>query len=135
MRYGIIITSNGYQDRDGEYVTTKALDAHVSRSYDGDDYIGDEDLLFYHDKSCKIGKIIGCGMVDGFLVELVEEIDTPTAKRVWDLWQKAPQWKWGASQGFYGKRRGDTFEDILKDETSLLLNGDASNVYTVAMVI
>lgn len=129
-----LITSNSYQDRDGEYITTQALKEWVDRQWVADDqYVGSNPLLFWHDEPA-IGKVVYSEVSGAFLLELATEVNTPFAKAVWDAVEASPD-EWGVSHGFEhheSEPRGDgrTYKRIDKVETSVLPLRYASNPYT-----
>jgi hypothetical protein len=62
----VLISSNSYQDRDGEIVTQKALEDDVARA-DGDGEYGP--LLWWHEKSIVLGQCTGNAMHNRMLIE------------------------------------------------------------------
>lgn len=133
LRKLFLITSNSYKDREGEYITTEALKEYVDGLYAGDDFTGEQDLLFGH-KGAAIGKIVWADVVGPFLVELAEERDIPYARRKWDQIEDSPD-DWGASHAFEFKLSdldGDTYKRIEKFETTVLPIERAANVLTFA---
>ncbi len=147
MRLGFHITSNGYEDRDIEHVATKALALYVEGCYKetdaGTEYIGDNPLLLWHDDMIPIGDIVHADMQAGFLVEVSRERDTPIARKVWDFWQATAQdgsRQWGTSHRFKPVKMEVideklVYQEITKQETSLLLWQAAANQMTMSEVI
>lgn len=138
-RLAVIVTSNGYQDREQEHVATKALQEYVESQFKDNAWHGDNVLDFYHWHSLDIGDIVAAAVLDGFLVEVAKErTDSPIAALVWDYWQKTSEdgsVVWGASHEFQAKRDGDTFVRIKKSRTSVLDIHDAANLYTYSGVL
>jgi hypothetical protein len=147
MRLAIHVTSNGYEDRDKEHVATKALQEYVDSCYKqvGEDieYIGDNPLLFWHNKRLHIGNIVHADMYSGFLVEVSKERDTPIAHIIWNFWEASANdgtYRWGTSHAFPSLKStiqdGKTVhEKIKKKETSVLLWEAAANQLTTSEVI
>jgi hypothetical protein len=138
LRRMVVITSNGYKDREDEHVATKALERYVKESYnDQDEYIGANKHLFYH--KLDIGDVISADVIGGFLVEVTRErADSPLAAKIWDYIERTSADKsvtWGASHGFRAKRNGDTYEQIDKKETTTLDVEDAANLGTLSGVL
>lgn len=138
LRRMVVITSNGYRDREAEHVATKALERYVQESYnDKDEYIGANKHLFYH--KIDIGDVISADVINGFLVEVTRErADSPIASKIWDYIERTSADKsvvWGASHGFRAKLSGDTYEQIDKKETTTLDVEDAANLGTLSGVL
>lgn len=137
-RYMLIFTSNGYKDREDEHVRTAALQEYVDSCWSkGGQWIGDNAHLYWHVKQLHIGDIVWAGMLDGFLVEVSRERDTPIAKTVWDYLETTPI-KHGASQGFRpltAKTESGVYNHIRKFETSTLPLEFAANIGTLSEVI
>lgn len=134
-----LITSNSYEDREGETITTKALQGYVDGMWNGNEFLsGKQDLLFGHGGAA-IGHIGWADMVGPFLVEIAEERDTPYAKRKWDYIEEHPDIDWGASHGFEyveaDKQADGTYQRIYKFETSIIEVDRAANLLTLAEVI
>jgi hypothetical protein len=138
-RLAVIVTSNGYKDREAEHVATKALQEYVESQFKDGAWHGDNVLDFYHWHPLDIGDIVAAAVLDGFLVEVAKErTDSPIAGLVWDYWQKTAEdgsVVWGASHEFQAKRDGDTFVRIKKSRTSVLDIHDAANLYTYSGVL
>lgn len=138
-RLAVIVTSNGYMDREQEHVATKALEEYVESQFKGNDWHGDNVLDFYHWHPLDIGDVIAAAVLDGFLVEVTKErTDSPIAGLIWDYWQKTSEdgsVVWGASHEFQAKRDGDTFVRIKKSRTSVLDIHDAANLLTFSGVL
>jgi hypothetical protein len=59
LRYMILITSNSYEDREKETITTKALEEYEASCYPGEGlYHNDNRLVYWHDDDAPIGEII-----------------------------------------------------------------------------
>ena len=142
LRYLFLITSNGYMDREREYITTKALQHYVEKSWLANDVCQpDNALLFWHDGD-PIGDVVWTDMQGPFLMEVAKERATPFAVQVWDYLEAHPELKWGASHGFrYADKRVNpnedtaTYDAIDKFETSVLPLRYAANPYTFAGVV
>lgn len=147
-RYMFIITSNAYIDREQEILKHDALKALVDAKWDGDTFIGDDVLLFWH-KGDPIGDIVYADMVGRFLVEVARErADAPIRlgsgkkariAQVWDFIEHTGKaLEWGASHGFkyYPRDRehGVYNRIVRKWETSVLPVQYAANSYTYAGV-
>lgn len=136
LRRAVIISSNGFKDREDEHVARKALEEYVRDSYRDGEWVGDNPLLFYHEDDLIIGRIIAAAMVDGFLVEVAEEIDDPIARALWNYWENTPDLQWGASISFTPlDEEGGVYRKLEKRETSLLGLEDAANPYTLAAIV
>lgn len=149
MRKALLISTNNRIDRDYEIVSKQALADYVKSCYDTmGNYIGNNKMLLWH-KGDAIGRIIGCDLIHGFLIETVEELpDMPvnvgssdglfetTVKTCWDAIEKY-QDELGVSQGFLydsTTQHDGVFTQILKYESSILPLEDASNPYTFVRV-
>lgn len=139
QRYMWMITSNGYEDRDQQYIATKALQAYVDACWTGDDtaFVGQNDHYFWHWK--ELGSISDLKFADvwsGFLVELWrEQPNNPIAKAVYNFVEDHPEIEWGSSHGFYAKLDGDTFKHINKFESTTLPTVAAANLLTLSEVL
>jgi len=138
LRLGLIVTSNGYKDRENEHVSTKALEEYVKASYnDAGKWVGDNRLMFWH--RLDMGDVIAAAIIKGFLVEVVKERAGIVPEALWDYWQKTSEEGsvvWGASHGFKSvKRMGDTYQVIRKKETTVLPVEVAANLYTYSGVL
>lgn len=151
LRWMFIVTSNAYQDRDQETITTKALAHYVDRAWAIEDKcIPDNTLLLWH-KGDPIGDIIWTDMEGPFLIEVARERPNQlinikqrgkalsvTIRDIWDAIESANE-TWGASHGFKypesAKTKDGTYHYIAKFETSILPRAAASNPYTFAGVI
>lgn len=138
LRYMVIFTSNGYEDRDEEHVATRALAGYVKSCWLPDGaWVGTNKHLYWHDNGLEIGAIVWADMIDGFLVEVSRELDTPIAKAIWDYIERGDELH-GASHGFRinpKTKEGNTYTVILKHETSSLPVAAASNIGTLSEVI
>jgi hypothetical protein len=140
LRYMMIITSNSYEDRDNETITSKALEAYEASCYPGEDLFHcDNPLLWWHDDDVPMGEIVAVNYSSPFLVEVAKELPSPTARVLWDYAEKNGD-NAGASHRF-GYRDEDrqpdgSYTHILKQETSYLPERLlAANVGTYAGVI
>jgi hypothetical protein len=135
-RLMLIVTSNSYQDREGETITTDALKAWCERQWEGDKYVGTNPLLFWHDDRVKMGDIIFSDVSGAFLIEVARETDDPLASILWDYAENHPHA--GASHRFtFDEADLDTgvFKRIEKQETTWLPRNMAANLLTYAGVI
>jgi hypothetical protein len=139
LRYMILITSNSYEDREKETITTKALEEYEAACYPGDGvYHNDNRLLFWHDDDAPIGEIIAVNVSGPFLVEVAKELKTPFAKVIWDVAEGTVHAGVSHRFGYLEKDRSPdgTFHHIFKDETTWLPDlGLAANGLTYAGVV
>lgn len=132
----VLITSNSYEDRDQEWITTKALNRYVDNCWDGDQFVGDNVLLFEH-KGPPIGDIMYADMFGPFLLEIAKARPTWYAQRKWQMIKSQPG-VWGASHGFeflVSTKNDSVYHQIYKFESTALPLAKASNVLTLAEVI
>lgn len=139
-RYMLIVTSNSYQDRDEETITTQALKEDTDRAWIAEDvFKTDNPLLFWHDDRVVIGQIVYADVKTPFLVELAREANNPVAKAIFDYREANPNEEWGASHrfGYFKKDRSPdgTYRRIYKQETSILPRDAAANLLTFSGVI
>lgn len=139
-RYMLVVTSNSYQDRDEETITTQALKEDTDRAWIADDlFHTDNPLLFWHDDRLEVGEIVYADVKTPFLVELAREADNPVAKAVFDYREANPNEEWGASHrfGYFKKDRSPdgTYRRIFKQETTILPRDAAANLLTFSGVI
>lgn len=153
QRYMVIVTSNGYQDREEEFVSANALAGYVEKSWRGDVCQPNNNHLFWHDGD-PIGEIVWCDMVGPFLVEVSKELPDrtiqigtdsrtgaarqSTVKVVWDYIEATPELQWGASHGFKypaGDKERKFYGTIYKEETSTLPVKNAANPFTFSGVV
>lgn len=140
-RYMFLISSNAYEDRERETMTSKALSAYEASCYPGAGLFNcDNPLLWFHDPDVPIGTIEAVNYSQPFLIELAKELpDDPVAKVIWDFAEQNGD-NAGASIkfGYLEEDRNDNGEytDIVKLETSYLPERAlAANVRTYAGVI
>lgn len=144
----LVITSNSYEDREKEWLTTEALTDWVDSQWDGDVFnegktVSNNPFLYNH-KGITIGRIVWADMFGPFLVEVARKrqslvpafqqyIDT-----IWDRVKRNPK-GWGASHKFSFKledRDSDgTYHRIRKVETTVLRRAFAANLLTLAKVV
>lgn len=144
-----MITSNAYQDRDGEYITTAALEDWVQRARAEGRFENHAiPLLWAHNHPDLtgldspppvIGWVIHAETDGAWLIEIAIERDHPLARVIWDAMQYKPA-AWGVSHGFHhteGSPRGEgrIYRYIDKFETSVLLADAASNPYTEVLFL
>lgn len=140
LRYMFLITSNSYEDRDNETITSKALEHYEASCYPGENLFHcDNPLLWWHDDDVPMGDIVAVNYSTPFLVEVAKELPSPTARILWDYAEKNGD-KAGASHRF-GYRDEDrqpdgSYTHIVKQETSYLPERElAANIMTYAGVI
>jgi hypothetical protein len=125
LRRMLLFTSNSYKDREGETITSKALEDYEASCYPGEDlYHNDNPMLWWHDDDVPMGTIIGVEYITPFLMEVGEEIpNDPISKALWDFAETNGD-KAGTSHrfGYLEKDRDSdgTFHRIFKQETSYL---------------
>lgn len=125
LRRMLLFTSNSYKDRDGETITSKALEDYEAACYPGEDlYHNDNPMLWWHDDDVVMGTIEGVEYITPFLVEVGQEIpNDPISKALWDFAEKNGDAA-GVSHryGYLEKDRDEegTFHRIFKQETSYL---------------
>lgn len=139
-RYMFIITSNSYEDREDETLTTRSLKAYVESSWQNAQFTNPQPYLFWHDEDLPpLGTVIWADMEGPFLIEVAKEAPNAFAHKVWDYVEAHPEKKWGTSHGFdYPKDSKDqdgTYHEIFKFETSLLPRWAAANQYTLSAVV
>jgi len=139
-RLTVIVTSNAYEDRDGETFTTDALKQYVDSLWLAEDNVfhSDNPHLFWHDDRLKMGDIVYSNVHGAFLVEVAKEADTPIARALLDYIEKSDE-RWGASQRFVytdAERDADgTFHALRKRETSTLPREASANQLTYSGVM
>lgn len=140
-RLMLIVTSNSYQDREGETLTSEALKADVDRHWTGDDaaFMSNNKLLFWHDDDLPLGDIVWGDTIGPFYVELAQEVPNPIAKSYFNWRETHPDEKWGASHRFkylktHRNEDGD-YARIYKEETTTLPIEAAANLLTLSEVI
>jgi len=149
LRYMMIVTSNSYEDRDDETITTKALKSYVERAWAVEDKcLPNNEALFWHGGD-PIGDVVWTDMEGPFLYEVIKERPNAwiklskqvrgTIKAIWDFIESNPQhYRWGASHGFKyldSAKHDGVYNLISKFETSVLPLDAAANPYTFAGVI
>lgn len=140
-RYMLIVTSNSYQDRESETITTNALKEWVDTCWNAveGEFATDNPLVFWHDMRVKMGDIVWSDMRGPFLVELARESDGILSQKMLDYVEAHPDEKWGASHKFaYYKAHKDadgTYHRIIKKETTVLPRSAAANALTFSGVI
>lgn len=132
LRVMALLTSNGYQDRDAEYVATAALKRYVSEAWKGGVF-RIQPLLFWHDDP-PIGEILYAETKGTFLIELARELPDAFSRKVWDLIEADPA-AFGVSHGFQHyeatpRGNGRVYHRIKKFETSVLPLEHAANPFT-----
>lgn len=124
LRLMTIITSNSYEDREQETITSEALKAYEDSCYPGEDLFHcDNPLLWWHDDDIVMGEIIAVNYSEPFLIEVARELPNPISKTLFDFAEQNGE-KAGASHRFgYMEQDRDadgTYHRIFKQETSYL---------------
>lgn len=143
-RYMLLITSNSYKDRDGEIISEAAWRDEIERKWDGDQYVGNDDLLFWHTGQ-PIGEIIYSDLHGRFLVEVARELPgaiqwnnvTLKISDVWDIIERRKR-AWGCSHGFRypaNALEDGVYSEVRKWESTVLPVVRAANPFTYAGVI
>lgn len=146
-RHMMLVTSNGYKDREGEYISQQALQEYVDAQWDGDRFKGSNVLLFWH-QGPPIGDIIHADMAGPFLVEIAKErtsglpLIQSYTKAIWNYIEEHPEERWGTSHGFgfapHDRELSDdgpVYRHITKFESSALPLQWAANPLTFSGVI
>jgi hypothetical protein len=140
LRHMFIITSNSYEDRENETITSQALKAYEDSCYPGDGLFHcDNPLLWWHDDDIVMGEIVAVNYSEPFLIEVARELPTPVSKVLWDYAEQNGD-KAGASHrfGYYeGDKQADgSYTRIFKQETTYLPERAlAANIGTYAGVM
>jgi hypothetical protein len=124
LRLMTIITSNSYEDREAETITSEAFKAYEASCFPGEGLFHcDNPLLWWHDDDIVMGEIIGVNYSEPFLLEVARELPNPVSKVLFDFAEQNGD-KAGASHrfGYLEKDRDPdgTFHRIFKQETSYL---------------
>lgn len=140
LRFDVGITSNSYQDREDEAIVTRALKDYVDTGWKGGQWRDTQPYYYWHDDQLPaIGRVVWADMEGPFLIEVVKELPTTFAHKVWDYVEAHPEEKWGRSHGFdypeSQKQADGTYKQIYKFESSLLPLKEAANPYTLSAVI
>lgn len=138
-RYMFIVTSNSYEDREKETMTTDALKAWVDSCWLADDYFHtDNKHLVWHDDAFEVGDIVWADMAGPFLIEVAREGESIFAKKAYDYFETTDD-DLGASHRFAYRtvdRDGSgTYKAIKKIETSTLPRQHAANLLTFSGVL
>jgi hypothetical protein len=145
-RHMLLVSTNGYKDREGEYVSAHAVAKDIDRQWDDSGFHGDNVVLFWH-AGPAIGDIIWANQEGPFTVEVARErtsglpLVQAYTKAIWN-YLEAPEVPYGASIGFgyisddrEPDPDGPVYRSIRKFETSVLPLKYAANPYTFAGVI
>jgi len=149
LRRAIMVTSNAYEDREGEIVKQKALGAYVEHSWDGDTFVGNNPLYVWHGGD-PIGSVIYADMIGPFLLEFAQERPDTTinlaesgqapikasVKSVWDALAETPDLR--ASHRFghiLGDEKDGAYDRIFKLESSVLSGAFPANWWTYFRVL
>lgn len=140
LRHMFIVTSNSYQDREDETISSAALKAYEDSCYPGEDLFHcDNPLLWWHDDDVVMGEIVAVNYSEPLLIEVARELPTAVSKILFD-YAKQNGDSAGASHrfGYLDKDRDPdgTYHRIFKQETSYLPERSlAANSGTYAGVI
>jgi len=132
MRLMFLITSNGYRDRAGEYVSVAALQQYAKMFEGGD--VRPQWLDYKH--KAIIGEIIAVDLWGPFLVEIAKEL--PGAARRWDFIEATPFLDWACSQQFIARKdekATGVYRSIIKERSTVLRRSQAANALTGAGII
>lgn len=149
LRHMLIVSSNAYEDREGEIVREKALQQYVKDFEKGVEYAVNNELQVWHGGE-PVGRIVDAEMVGPFLIEVAEELPdqpvnlaregeppfTVSVREVWDVLENPPE-DVGASIGFGylpDEKEDAAYERIYKFETSALPVIYAANSWTLGEV-
>lgn len=138
-RYMFIVTSNSYEDRESETLTTKSLERWVNSCWPADDYFhtSNKQLVWHHD-ALEVGDIVWADMAGPFLLEVARERPGIIAKTAYDYYESTDE-ALGASHRFaYPTSQRDddgTYHVIDKLETSTLPRKAAANLLTFSGVL
>jgi hypothetical protein len=149
LRRALMVTSNAYEDREGEILKEKALSAYVEHSWDGDTFVGNNPLYVWHGGD-PIGQIVYADMIGPFLLEIAQERPDTTinlaesgqspikasVKSVWDALAETPDLR--ASHRFghiLGDERDGAYDRIFKIESSVLSGAYPANWWTYFKVL
>lgn len=149
-RLMLIVTSNGYKDRDNEAIASKALAEYVDSAWAVEGKCLPENTLLFWHGGPPIGDIVWTAMEGPFLLEAAKERrNRPIVlrgkrkewhtdiKSVWDALERTRR-RYGASHGFRyrtGDMANGVYKHIRKFETSVLPLDAAANPYTFAGVV
>jgi len=140
QRFMLSISSNSFEDREQETIMTKALESYVNGGWKAHKWVNVQPQCWWHDETLPpIGEIVWADMEGPFLIEVIRELSTKFAKRVWDGVERHPEVKWGTSIGFdypeSEKQPDGTYKQIYKFESSLLPLSEAANPYTLSKIL
>lgn len=150
LRRMFLVSSNNFEDREREWVTEDALKGYVADCWKGDEWVGDNVLMFWH-AGDPIGEMIDADYEESFLLEVARELpDAPvnlaregepefmvSIRAVWDALEAEPS-GWGASIGFKASKKDKLrreFRTMLKHETSVLPISEAANLVTLSEIV
>lgn len=146
-RHMLLVSTNGYKDREGEYVSQYAMRDEINRQWTDDGFHGDNVLKFWHGGPA-IGDIIWADQDGAFTIEVARERQSglPVVKAytesIWNYLEQGPDEPYGASIGFAFRPTdkaestdGPIYRNIRKFETSVLPLEHAANPYTFAGVL
>lgn len=145
-RYMLLVSTNGYKDRQDEYVSARAMKAFIDRQWDESGFHGDNVMLFWH-KGPAIGDIVWANQEGPFTVEVARErksglpLVAAYTEAIWN-YLESPDEPYGASIGFgylpedrEPDQAGAVYRSIRKFETSVLPLKFAANPYTFSGVL
>lgn len=137
QRIGIIVSTNGYMDRELEHVSKDAVTAYIDSCWKENVWAGEDVMMLWHYRPLgAVGDVLWSGEIDGFIHDVVRERDHLIAKTVWDYWESHPELDWGASIGFKPLAVNDNvYTQIERKEVSILPRSNAANPLTYSGVV
>jgi hypothetical protein len=141
LRYILSITSNSYEDREKETMTSAALKAYEDSCFPGEGlYHNDNPYVWWHDDDVPMGRIVAVNYSEPFLVEFIEEIEGDIVSKVLFDFAEKNGHKAGASHrfGYHETDRtpnGDYLHIYKQESTFLPDRSLAANGLTYAGVI
>lgn len=152
QRYMLLVSTNGFKDREGEYVSQYAMRDEINRQWDEDGFHGDNVMKFWH-AGPPIGDIIWADQEGAFTIEVARERTSGSpliqayTTAIWDYLEQGPDEPYGASIGYAYRDSDKTltldsesaiaplYQRLRKSETSPLPTNEAANPYTFSGVI
>lgn len=150
LRMALLVTSNAYQDGDGDIIKQAALEHYVERCWKESEYVNRQSLLYWHGGD-PIGEIIFADTWGPFLIEVARELPDAEInlardweepyygriRKMWDAMDYEPDW--GTSHEFWHplwSGQGGIYDLIsIKTESSILPVRAAANKFTLAAVV
>lgn len=140
-RYMSLVSSNAYEDRESETMSSKALQRYVDSCWLADDYFRSDNVhQVWHNNDLTVGDIVWANMAGPFLVEVSKERDDIVSQAAWDYWETEEGRKDLGTSIRYWRRKQDKDSDgtlnlISKFETSTLPRKSAANLLTFSGVV